>query len=606
MAPNDKSDSSDKKKKEEGSDVRRDKAERQRAYEAAALKKARPEQRSSNERDEKVTSDKKGQETREKRPSTDERQRTYEAAALKKVSARKDSSLRENKKQKDTWESDEYRFGYVESIKDLERDAWIPGPTISKHERDRLLEKSDYVGYFETEGSHKGGLGAPIDLGKEIMKDGGPNVEKYQDAYNSLAVTTQYMYRAMGRLKDLSMSNAPLTPAELENNSKLMAPFENLKLSGPQDAGLTAWSQAQSNMETHIKRFGAGKHLLAGALAEYASVQQGLEAKRLNAKKDAKLAEITKIDEVAQRLNEMVHVAKTALAFAGSPDVIGSVSLDEHAAYAEVDVDIGANSSKVPDPINWERGTADDPSGANTNIGTRKQKVGRAIDTVTSETAEARRIGEEAKTKLADSTNFDLSIKGGLTAIVGGEKYVKLKKDVVVLESQIRNLGLAAEADTVKAATEKLLGFKESHSLDREQITFDRGIARDDARNFARMVGAGDLGTLAMYAAEASQERAAFGELALRELNELRPLWGRVRDYINTTNKERFMALGISPDARSLAKNLRNVDELRDYLLKRVPEWKADAQQWSDFFGKHAHHDLVHKDNAADKGEHKR
>ncbi len=508
----------------------------------------------------------------------------------------------EKKQQGEQYESDQARFGMVETVQDLEPETGV-GPHIATHERGRLMEKADSVGYFEIEGGSKGTLGAPLHLGEEIVKDGAPAVGQYVVGYNSYAQPLRKTYRAMGRLKDLSMTNAPLTPAQLEKDPKLAAHFKNLKLDGPQDRELSKWSSAQSNMITNIKRFAAGQHVLAGAMANYARVQKGLEAKRRQAERQSKLGEIEKIDEVVKTVHEIANVAAEAWTLSAELDeIIGATALDDNAAYGDDEPDLD-KPEKGTTP-NWVDGTglSGDPS-AGTSTTKKSQRVAGKVDAVMAGTAEARKIVSDLKSKLAAGANFDLSIDGVLTAVVGGKSYVKLKQEVALLDAQIRKLGLDAEADDLTSATESLNGFRLSFSAERQQLKNDRVDARNYARGFATSVGAGQEGIMAMYAAEAYQELAAFGDLASKEHKDLEPAWGKAHYYMRTTNKERFRALNMVSDGRHLAENLGDFIEQRNYFHRHLPEWKANARAWSDFFGTHAHHDLVRKDNAADKAE---
>lgn len=508
----------------------------------------------------------------------------------------------EKKSQQEQYESDRYRFGDVEAVKDLEPEKGV-GSNIAAHERARLLEKSDSVGYFEIEGGGKGGLGAPLRLGEEIMNDGAPGVAQYQVGYNSYAQPLRKTYRAMGRVKDLSMTNAPLTPAELEKDPKLAAHFKNLKLDGPQDAALSNWSQAQSNMAVNIKRFGAGQHILAGAMANYSRVQKGLDAKRQKAERQSKLEEIEKVDEAVKTLHEIMNVTAEAWTLSAELDeVIGTTALDENAAYGDDEPDLEKpETHTTPDFIEGTGMSGDTKKGTDTT--TKGQRRAGKIDNAIRGGAEARKIVSDLKTKLASGAQFDLSIDGVLTSVIGGKSYVKLKQDVAVLDAKIRQLGLDAEADDLTSATESLNGFKMSFSADRQQVKNDRAASRNFARNFATSVNAGQQGTMAMYAAEAFQELAAFGDLANREHKDLEPAWGRAHYYMRTTSKQRFQVLNAVSDARELAENLGEFTAQRNYFHRHLPEWKATAKAWSDFLGTNAHHDLVRKDNAADKAE---
>jgi hypothetical protein len=497
---------------------------------------------------------------------------------------------------KEQWESDEARFGPVEQLSDLEPDK-SPGPTLAKHQTEQLLKKDDSVGYFETSGASKHGLGAPLHLGSDFKKDGAPAVAEYQAAYNTYAEPLRMTLRAEGRIKDLALTNAPTTPAELEKDPKLATHFQNLKLTGSQDLALSSWSQAQNDMRTNITRYGGGQHVLAGAVANYARVQTKLEEKKKENERKNKLAEIAEIDETVKTLHEIINVTTEAWTLSGELDeIIGTSSFDEN---LEGDVVEGSKDAKP----NWECGTLDDPTCENTKVSNKKQKAAGAVASLSSGTAEAYKIMHDAKAKIAAAGQFDLSIDGILTAVVGGKKYVKLKQEAAKLEAQIKKLGLQEEADDVRSATESLAGFKMTFKADGQQLSNDRTASRNFARNFATSVNAGESGVMAMYAAEAYQELAQFGALADKERKDLAPAWRAAHQYVSTRSIAYFQGHYMDVDRRVLEDNLNAVKEQGEYFAEHLPKWKITANQWNQFFGTHASHDLVHQKNKADQAQ---
>lgn len=500
-------------------------------------------------------------------------------------------------KKQDQWESDAERFGPVNSVRDLEPEQQPVGAHIAQHQRDELLKKNDSVGYFEIHGGSKTGLGEPLHLGEWIKKDGAPVVGEYQAAYNTYAAPLRKTLRAEGRVKDLSMANAPLTPADLEKNPKLFAHYQNLDLKGPQDSEMSAWSKTQSQMVTNVQRYGAGQHLLAGAVAAYDAVQRGLQAKRKEFEKQAKQAEIDKVDQAVHTIHKIMDVTAEAWTFSGELDeLIGTQSFDENKEVEVPDEPTKRNP-------NWVHGTADDPTGENTKFKNKGQKVAGAIDAAKLETAQARQIFADAKAKIASGGEYDLSIDGILTAVMGGKQYLQLKQEVAALGAQIQELGLEKEHEELISATNNLQGFKMSFKADTQQLKNDRVAARDGARNFAVKVQSGDEGIMAMYAAEAYQELALFGDLAEQERKDMYPALGRARRYMNDTSIKRFEANNEMDDAKRLASNIEDAMFARTFFEHHLPQWKATAKAWNDFFGKNAKHDLVRKENEADLAE---
>jgi hypothetical protein len=497
---------------------------------------------------------------------------------------------------KDEYESDSERFGPVNNVRDLEPETGV-GPNIAQHQREKLLEKNDSVGYFEIQGGSKTGLGEPLHVGEWIKKDSAPAVSEYEASYNTYASPLRKTLRAEGRVKDLSMANAPMTPAELEKNPKVANHFKNLSLQGAQDSEMSAWSKSQSQMITNIKRYGGGQHVLAGAVASYDAVQRGLQAKRKEFEKAAKQEEIEKVDQAVETIHKIIDTTAEAWTLSGELDeIIGSQAFDEN---AEADV--------IEEPterhVNWVHGTVDDPTGENTKFKNKGQKVAGAIDAAKLQTAEARKIVGDATAKLAAGQDFSLDIDGILHAVMGGKEYLKLKADVVKLDAQIKSLGLEKESLELTSATEKLHGFRMTFQADREQLKNDRVASRDGARNFAAKVNSGQEGIMAMYVAEAYQELAAFGELASQERHDMNPALGRARRYLNDTSIKRFEANNEVADAKLLAGNIQDAMFARTFFDKHLPEWKSTAKQWNDFLGKNAHHDLVRRNNAADRSE---
>jgi hypothetical protein len=501
-------------------------------------------------------------------------------------------------KQAEQYESDDVRFDSVETVRDLEPEKGV-GPHIAAHQREQLLAPGT-AGYFEIQGANAGNLGEPLRLGDKIKEEGAPVVAEYEAAYNQYAEPLRSTYRAMGRLKDLSLTAAPLTVAEMEKSPKLAGHFQNISLDGQKDAlaqsTLKSWSQTQSNMITNIQRFGGGQHVLAGAVAKYSRVQTALEKKRVKVQRDGKAAEIAEIDEHVKTIHEIVNVSIEAWNVAGELDeVFGAQAFDENAEGPEPVDGSPAGSWNV------EFGTVDDPAADNAKATTKGNKAASKLDALALGARDSKKIVAEATEKLKSAGHFDLSIDGMLTAVMGGKKYADLQAQVAVLEGKIAQLGLKEEADDLRDATESLTGFRMEFKAERQQLRNDRAAARGFAQVFGQATGSGQEGIMSMYAAEAYSELAAYGELAARERKDIEPMWGKAHAYLRSNDPHRYLALGIMGDAKRLGENLHEVMEQRDYFARHLPQWKQHAHEWSDFFAKNAKTPLVTEDNAADK-----
>jgi hypothetical protein len=460
---------------------------------------------------------------------------------------------------------DAYELGPVENVNDLQPDS-SAGPSRKDKQQQRIVQP-DSSGYFELEGGAKEGLGAPIHLGPELKKDGGPVIGEYEAAYNTYAVPLRSTLRAMGRVKDVSLTGAPLTPAELMKRPDLAARFRKLNpTSGDvqQDQAFNDWSNNQKKMTGDIQRFGGGQHQMAAVLANYRSVQKKLAQRRVEAERSAKQAEIREIEETAETLSRIVEFTSEALAASGEIEEMldRKVALDENAE-------------------GMEEG-AGEVSGEGTK--TKKQRAAGAVQDAASAGVIGKSVLSNARDQLAKTGKFEMNLQGIFLAVVGGEKYAQLQRDTVVLNAKIASLKLDAEAEEVKSANEQLMGFKMEFISTQQNVRTDRVASRRGAKTFAKSMNAGADGIDAMYAAEAYQELANFGALAAQQRRDfVDPVWGRAHGYVYGYDAHRFEAIGAMEDARQLATNLQAVQEQRGYLGKHVPEWQTVAKQWDAF-----------------------
>jgi hypothetical protein len=217
---------------------------------------------------------------------------------------------------------DRYELGDVEHISDLTPDREV-GPSRKKHEQQRLLDPSN-AGYFEIEAGASGGLGAPLHIGPELKKDGGPIIGEYEAGYNTYALPLQATLRALGRIKDVSMTGAPLTPAELKQKPKLAARFRRLNSLDHglmQEMAYNQWSTSQTNFHISIKRFGASQHEMMAVATDFRRVQQLIQQRQAEAKKAQRTAELKQLEQVAKTLANITEFSLMAWSAIGRLEV---------------------------------------------------------------------------------------------------------------------------------------------------------------------------------------------------------------------------------------------------------------------------------------------
>jgi hypothetical protein len=504
----------------------------------------------------------------------------------------------DDKKKRD--QEDSYELGPVDNVHDLEPETGV-GPGRKAKAQDRIVNPTS-SGYFEIEGGADGGLGAPLHLGAELKKDGGTKISEYEAAYNTYAAPLRSTLRAMGRVKDVSLTGAPMTREELLSRPELAARFRRLsadKGDVQQDQAFDTWSTQQTKMKLDIQRYGAGQHELAGIIANYRRVQVRLKEKRTEQERSDKLKEVKEIDEAAETLAKIVDVSVEAWGAVGEIDEM----LESHAAldeYAE-----GAGSAAgLPQSGNpdWEHSTINDPSGtgASTRSAAQRMTGGGRQKHIGGKSAGG--VVLEAKEQLEKTGKFELSLEGIFKAVIGGEHYVQLQKELEDLSKKMKKLEMEQEEQDIRSANEQLTGFKMEFAARKQDVRADRVAARKGARTFAKSMGAGKEGIATMYAAEAYQELAAFGELALEQRRAfVDPLWRPVHDYLYGYDAHRFAAIGAMDDASALAMNLRAVQEQNVYFRQQLPHWQKVAKDWSDFLGDRTGAGLISDANEADE-----
>ncbi|MEO8842279.1 MAG: hypothetical protein ABI704_11955 [Kofleriaceae bacterium] len=498
----------------------------------------------------------------------------------------------EKEKQRDT---DFDELGSVDNVNDLAPESGV-GPTRRAKAQHRILQPNA-AGFFETEAGAAGGLGAPLSIGAPLKKDGGPILQKYEEGYNAYAQPLRSTLRAMGRLKDVSLTGAPLTPAELMKRPELAARFGHLGAqastvdvsSVQKDQAFDAWSDQANKMKLHVQMFGAGQHELAGVIANYRRVQLRLKQHSVERERASKTKEKREIDNAAETLAKIVDVSSEALSGMGEVEAL----LASHAALSKSGPDslAGLPQSNNPD---WAQGTTNDPTGA-------KRSSKSAAQHVSSGVAKLGRGVQVIEKEVEKTHTFGLSAKDVFTVLIGAKRYHDLETDIDSLDKQISKLGFEEEAQDVRSANEGLCGFVVEIAVRRDEVRGDRIAARRDARTFAHAHGGGDSAVTAMYAAEAYQELAALGELTEKQRKGMvDSSWRRVSAYLHGNDFHRYAAIGALDDARLLDSNLRAVAEQREMFATQLPQWQRVSTQWSEFLGP-KNDPLVPEANEADK-----
>lgn len=476
---------------------------------------------------------------------------------------------------------DAYELGPVESVNDLAPERNV-GPTRQATTQQRLFN-ADAAGYFESEAGGLGGLGAPLHIGRELKKDGGRIIDHYEDGYNTYAQPLRSTLRAMGRVKDVSLTGAPMTPEELKQRPDLLARFERLSGDGAnwaQEMAYNNWTDHQTKLQLQIERLGASQHELAACIANYRRVQAKLKQRKLQAQRAADSAKIAKIEETAAMLAQIVEVCAIAASSIGSMGTAVGAELATEGLAELGGVEAAAETV------------------------TTQQRVANAATRAAAGAKKGHAAVTDVAAKLKKAGALNLTLKDVFIVVIGDSKeYSKLQEKIERVDENLQTLAFVEEAHDVFAAKEKMKAMSIELAVRRGELRAERTLARRAARTFGRSLGENGEAVPAMYAAEAFQELAQFGAQAARERQTLvDPRWGAVYNYINGNDVGRYAALGAHSDAVALATNLKAVREQRDYFNKHLPDWELRAKQWNDFLADRTGAPLLVSTNTADGG----
>lgn len=514
---------------------------------------------------------------------------------------------KEKRKQDADHKQDRADFGDVENVSDLEPyDSG--GKHLQKQQQGRILD-ANANGYFEIEGGAIDGLGAPLHLDPHLSK-AVPRAKDYELGYNAYARPLRSSLRSLGRVKDVALTGAPMTPAALKQKPELAARFKRLGANaGKKD--MDNWALDQSQLKLQIKAIGSGQHELNSALAGYRKVQLMLEQKQVEAKKAAKQKELHEITEAAETLAKIADVSLEAY---GAINEIEEW-LDKKPNFNEnaegdnpADVDKQPQHNKDNTPNYADGGTDDDPYGEKHaekhKPSATKQKVGELVDASSFAASGVARVKAQVVSQVQKSGEFSLSFDGLFTALIGGKRFGELTREIAALEGKLKILHIDEEMAEIRSANERLRSVQLSFKGTSEKIQLGRTAARMKASAVADTVGGGAETTMVTYAAEAYQELAQFGaEAAAMRKEMVDPLWSEVYLSLSNTSMQRLQVdkEKIVGPAKTLATNLQEVAGQRDYFNKHVPEWQDNAKRWSDFFKEQTGQSLIVAPGAADK-----
>jgi len=496
----------------------------------------------------------------------------------------------ESKQQDPEKQKDRYELGVsdVQSVHDLAPESGV-GPSRAHREQQRL-SAPDKEGLFETEAVSLGtSVAGPLLMDSWTLKDGGGRLAEYQIGYNAYAAPLRSTVRAMGRVKDLSLTGAPKTPDELRANPALAKRFRKLGLANHEDAGpqvaFNGWSTAQTKMAIDMSAFGAGQAMLKASLENWHSVQALLSHRKAEAQRGSKQAELTEINEAAATLAKIVEVSTEAWAAVG--EVTEAIE-----AVAALDEEAQGPMPDEPPAENVMSTTANASS-----------KAGKAKAGITDATDIVRRSAGFVQ-KASGGAKLALSLEDVFVIAMGnGNKKIDLENDIHKLTAQMSNLKIAEADWHIKEGSTRLAAFQCELVVRRTAVQADRHTARAAAAGFNQSLtgGAATEGQMAMYMAEAQQERLEFAQFAQQaRVGMVDPHWQWADAYIND-NHSRIAGHGHADDATKLATNLMAVRDQRAFFAKNLPEWQNSAHAWRQFLAEVAQKPLISGQSELDR-----
>ena len=487
-------------------------------------------------------------------------------------------------------QKDQDEFGSVDNVHDLDPATTQKGAKSQQKEQTARLASSDAAGYFEKAGPHIASV-SDLHVDKDVQKyaqSHGGNLLAFELGFNQYAQPLRSTLRSMGRVKDLSVAGASLTPGELQQSAagKQMHTLNPTQAgrAGKDDAtaqmAFASWSQSQTNMKTKIDGFSAGQIQLQAAFHGYTAGQKILQQKRTELQRDAKQSELNKINETAETLAKITEV-----------------SIEAWNAYGEISEALEATAAFDKD--------AKDEAGdikADGHDGEFQGKAGKAVDKSSAALDAAKmgnKIAKEVNHRLLNNT-LKLDLKEVFLIANGdAQKYLQLQADIAKLEGNIKQLGLDSQMESVAQSNQALTGWNATITVARNEVRNARRASRQDASNYADQMG---VQRTAMYAAEASFELAEFGELASKERKAVAPEAAHAANWIQDHAAYFRSEPAMIGDVENILEHSKGVHEAGKFFGAHLPEWKKNADEWNAYFKSQANQAVISNGNAADRG----
>ncbi len=343
--------------------------------------------------------------------------------------------------------TDSQELGYVNNVNDL-----APDNKVGKSRQEtatRRIDKGNASGYFEGQG---GGLAEPLHIGPELRKDAGPALDRYVDGYSIYAVPLHSTLGSMGRLKDVSLTGAPMTPAELMQRPEFASRFTKLtseNATADQEIAAGAWSKSQQELAVEAADFSAAQVAVAAAVELYRSVQYSLQRKRVEAQRAEDHKQVRELEETADTLAKIVDVTMEAATSFGE---FGEL-LEAKVALNETAEGLGTiEHLPTSGATNWEHGTIHDPTGEGAATKSKVKRAGDGMSGASELGSRASQLAHQAKTRLAKVGAIELTMRGVFIALLDPAKYAQLNRDIVKLDAKIQALSLKEEQSRLIAA----------------------------------------------------------------------------------------------------------------------------------------------------------
>lgn len=454
-------------------------------------------------------------------------------------------------------------------------------PEVREAEKDekkkarKEIEAPTHAGTFEKKAVHSmGELAKPLALPPKLLRERA--LGRYQNEYNAYVPPLRSTMRAMGRLEDVIMTGAPLTPDKM--SPKLAKRFKKLSLSAQEDTSagqaMDTWSTAQTTMLRNANDLAAKQTLLRGAVHGFYEIKALIARRQAEAKRDGKIGELAGIEHSAEVCARIVEV--------GAEAVTGAAEIDE-ALSAGIELDEGAEMEEGATA--WRDG---------------QQKAGDAVEAVAGGISKGRAVAAQLKKYALAGQGIEMK---DIFIIVQGHagRYMQLEKDIAKLSELIGNLQYTEEEQKIAAAKDMLKGFTLELASHQMGMRADRSAARRGAQGFAQAAAGGKDALYAMYAAEAYQELDTFATITVNQReSSVDPAKAAAARFVET-KWEWFEGENFVAEALELRDNLVMVSQQQVYFDEHVPEWQKNAAAWRTFLEKKTQKPLLDGQSEVDE-----